>query len=76
MRVFVLLLLLRHALIPKQGTKHLMTDTMVLPGCLLVSPTTIRRYFAARETERHRPVSDLLLSSETIELAPSKNSSI
>ncbi len=62
-------LLLRHPPVPKQGTKHLVTDALVLPCQLLVLPVTIWCDPAARATERNRPVSDPLLASVTTELA-------
>ena len=63
------LFLLGHAPIPKQGTKHLVTDALVLPCQLLVLPATIRCDPAALATKGNRPVSDPLRASITTELA-------
>jgi len=65
----LLLFLLRHPPVPKQRTKHLVTDALVLPCQLLLLPATIWCYQAARATERDRSVSDPLPASVTTELA-------
>ena len=63
----------RHAPVPKQGTKHLVTDALVLPCQLLVLPATIWCYPAARATKRDWPVSDPLLTSVTPKFAFSQS---
>ena len=68
--LMLLLFLLRHTPVPKQGTKHLVTDALVLPCHLLVLPATIWFHPAARTTEqRSWPVSDPLPARKTTELA-------
>ena len=64
--------LLRHAPVPKQGTKHLVTNALFLSRQLLVFPAIIWCDPAALATERDRSVSDPQFACVSHELALSQ----